>query len=195
MRAVISTVVALLGMASLHAAEGLRPIELEVTVRAPLAAMWEAWTTNEGAQKWFAPKTNIELRPGGAFEILFAPDQPAGQRGAEGLRVLCYLPQEMLAFEWNTPPQFAKARSQRTWVVVRLAELGDGSVRVRLSHAGFAERVAAHPDEQSEWEQVRTYFTRAWPTVLTSLRKHLEKDATPDESRQVTEAVVEAPIV
>src|SRR5262245_22950267 len=195
MRVILAMISVVLGSGSIRGAERLKPIELEMSVRAPLAAVWEAWATNDGAQKGLAPKTNIELKPGGAYEILFAPDKPAGQRGAEDLRVLCYLPQEMLAFEWNAPPQFAKARPQRTWVVVRLAELGDGRVRVRISHAGFAERVAAHPDEQSEWEQVRTYFTRAWPTVLTSLRKHLEKDATPDESRQVTEAVVEAPIV
>jgi uncharacterized protein YndB with AHSA1/START domain len=193
MRVILSLLIVSFGFRT-AAAEALKPIDLELTVRTPLKATWEAWTTNAGAQQWFAPKTNIELKPGGAYEILFAPDKPAGQRGAEGLRVMCYLPHEMLAFEWNAPPQFAKARPQRTWVVVRFAELGDGSVRVRLSHAGFAERVAEHPDERAEWEQVRDYFTKAWPRVIESFRKHVEKDATPDETRQVCEAVVEAPI-
>jgi uncharacterized protein YndB with AHSA1/START domain len=194
MRVMLSMMAMFLGAGGSRGADSLKPIELEATVRAPLAAAWEAWATSEGAQKWFAPKAHIELRPGGAYEILFAPDQPAGKRGAEDLKLLCFLPQEMLAFEWNAPPQFAKARPQRTWVVLRLADLGDGTVRVRLTHAGFAERAAEHPDERPEWEQVRAYFTKAWPTVLTALRKHLEKDAMPDETRQVCEAVVEAPI-
>jgi uncharacterized protein YndB with AHSA1/START domain len=194
MRLVPSLIFGLLCVAGTRGADGLKPIELEVTVRAPLAAAWEAWATNDGAQKWFAPRTNIELKPGGAYEILFAPDKPAGERGAEDLHVLCYLPREMLAFEWNAPPQFAKARPQRTWVVLRFSDLGDGTVRMRLSHAGFAERAAAHADERAEWEQVHAYFTKAWPTVLGNLRKHLEKDAAPDESRQVCEAVIEAPI-
>src|SRR5262245_8185241 len=98
MRLALTTMSILLGMRTLRAGDGLKPIELEMSVRAPLAAVWEAWATNDGAKQWFAPKTNIELKPGGAYEILFAPDKPAGQRGAEGVRVLCYLPQEMLAF-------------------------------------------------------------------------------------------------
>lgn len=173
--------------------DSLRPIDIEMTVRAPLATVWDAWTTNAGAQKWFAPKTNIELKPGGAYEILFAPDQPAGQRGAEDLKVLCYLPQEMLAFEWNAPPQFARARPQKTWVVVRFSDLGDNRVRVRLTHAGFTDRVAAHADEKGEWEQVRDYFSKAWPRVLEHLRAHLEKDKISDDGPQVTEAVIDAP--
>jgi uncharacterized protein YndB with AHSA1/START domain len=40
---------------------------------------------------------------------------------------------------------------------------------------------------------VREYFAKAWPTVLEMCRKHLEKDATGDESRQVCEAVIDAP--
>ena len=50
--------------------------------------------------------------------------------------------------------------------------VGDGCVRVRLTHAGFAERAAEHPDENAEWEQVRAYFAKAWPTVLEMCRKH-----------------------
>src|SRR5262245_33146467 len=98
-------------------ADDLRPVEAEVLIRTTPAQAWNAWTTNEGARKWFAPQTNIELKPGGAFEILFTPDQPPGKRGAEGLRLLSYLPREMLSFEWNAPPQFARARPQHTWVV------------------------------------------------------------------------------
>jgi uncharacterized protein YndB with AHSA1/START domain len=172
----------------------LAPIDIEVRLPGRLADVWDAWTTNAGAQKWFAPKTNIELRSGGPFEILFMPDNPPGQRGAEDLKILAYLPQEMLTFEWNAPPQFARARAQRTWVVVRLTDAGDGFIRVRVSHAGFAERAAQHPDQKEEWEQVRDYFSKAWPRVLDHLRAHFANSATDDSSRQVTEGIVEAPL-
>src|SRR5262245_33801241 len=171
----------------------LRPIDLEVRVHGRLADVWSAWTTNTGAQQWFAPKTNIELRTGGSFEILFMPDNPPGKRGTEDLKVLSYLPQEMLTFDWSAPPQYPRARAQRTWVVVRFADLGDGTVRVRLSQAGFAERAAEHPDQKEEWEQVREYFSKAWPTVLEKLRAHFDKNGADDLNRQMTEAVVDAP--
>src|SRR5438552_11623029 len=91
-------------------AASLEPVEAEVTVRGTLASVWDGWTTNAGAEKWFAPKSKIELKVGGPFEILFAPDQPEGRRGAEDLRILSFVPQEMLSFEWNAPPQFTRAR-------------------------------------------------------------------------------------
>src|SRR5262245_52334824 len=175
------------------AVDKLRPIDLELCVSGRLADVWNAWATNEGAQKWFAPKTNIELRTGGPFEILFMPDNPPGKRGAEDLKVLCYLPQEMLTFEWNAPPQFPRARTQRTWVVIRFAEVGDGTVRIRLSHAGFAERVAQHPDLKEEYEKVRDYFSKAWPSVFKHLREHFEQAGKTDPTSQVTEGIVDAP--
>jgi uncharacterized protein YndB with AHSA1/START domain len=176
------------------APDPLRPIDAEVLVRGKVGDVWNAWTTNDGVRQWFAPGSNIDLKIGGPYEILFMPDAPAGQRGAEGLKVLSYLPQEMLVFEWSAPPKFEKVRPHRTWVVVHLADLGAGTARVRLRHAGFLEGAAAHPDDREEWGQVREYFSKAWPFVLENLRKHFAKTGSEDAARQVTEGVVEAPI-
>ena len=200
MRSILFSLCAFLGVqagvsAGDKPAANLRPIDVEVSLRASLADAWKAWTTNEGAQQWLAPKTNIDLKPGGAFEILFLPDQPAGKRGAEGVKVLSYLPQEMLSFDWSAPPQFARARAQRTWVVVRFTDLGERRVRVRLSHHGFAERAAAKPDEKEEWAQVRDYFATAWPRVLEKLSKHFEQVApAAGEGRITSEGIIEAPV-
>lgn len=181
-------------MLAADSAANLKPLDFEVRVRAPLAEVWKAWTTNAGLEKWFARKANVELRSGGPFEILFLPDASPGQRGAEGLKVINYLPGELLSFEWNAPPQFPRARAQRTWVIVRLADLGDGTVRVRLTQEGFAERAAQLPDLKEEFEKTREYFSKAWPFVLESLRKHFEKTAGENATSQVTEQVVDAPL-
>jgi len=167
------------GAESSPAASGadLVPIKLEVTVSAPPADAWKAWATNEGAQAFFAPKTNIELRVGGPYEILFSPDNPPGQRGAEDLRVLSFLPLEMLSFEWSAPPQFARARPQRTWVVLRLGDAGEGRTRVQLTHLGFKERADARPEERDEWVQVHEYFAKAWPRVLANFKRRFDPDA------------------
>lgn len=58
---------------AIAAGEG-RVIRKEVTVSASLEEVWEAWTTNEGAETWFAPKTNIDPTVGGHYEIFFFPD-------------------------------------------------------------------------------------------------------------------------
>lgn len=141
-----------------------RDILKEVVVGAPRADVWRAWTTVAGAVSFFAPSAHIELEPGGAFEIYFDPDAAPGSRGSEGMRVLSYLPGEMLSFEWNAPPRFAEARAghERTWVVVRLDDEPEtGATRVRLAHLGWRSG--------GQWEQVREYFERAWDTVLARL--------------------------
>lgn len=153
----------------------LARVECETVVAASRSEAWKAWTTNEGAQKFFAAKTNIELRLGGPFEIYFMPDAPEGQRGAEGCRIISYVPEEMLSFEWNAPPQFPTARAERTWVVVRLEQAGERRTRVRLAHEGFAERVAAKPENRAEYEKVRSYFASAWPKVLEWLKSSFDE--------------------
>ncbi|MFN0056098.1 MAG: SRPBCC domain-containing protein [Planctomycetales bacterium] len=152
-----------------HADDPLAPISLSTIVELPRAEVWKRCTTAEGWEKFFGAQATIELIPGGKFEILFNPKAPEGERGSEGCQVQSYLPERMLSFSWNAPPKFPHARSQRTWVVVEFEELAPGRTRVRLEHLGFAERARRQPDERAEWEEVRAYFTTAWPKVLAAL--------------------------
>ena len=140
-----------------------RELRKEVVVAAPVEAVWTAWTTSEGARTFFAPGANIRLDVGGPYEILFAPDAPKGRRGAEGLHVLAWIPQRMLAFEWNAPPKFPEIRNgpRNTFVVVELAPDGAGRTRVVLHHLGWGEG--------GQWPDVRAYFDKAWDYVLGNL--------------------------
>ncbi len=106
-----------------------RRIDRQIIVPAPREEVWRAWTTTEGALTFFAPRARIELRLGGAYELLWSDDDeaPPGSQGSEGCKVLGYLPAEMLSFEWNAPPEFASVRSTPTFVVVRLADAEQGT--------------------------------------------------------------------
>lgn len=174
-----------------------RTINAEVIVPASREAVWRAWTTNEGAREFFSTHVNIALRPGGAYEILFAPTSPEGERGSEGCRVLSFIENEMLSFTWNAPPNFPDMRWRRTFVVVRFDDVapeaeaaprsgtadasGNAGVpkdaggnapprtRVRLTHGGW-DAVKASP----EAEAVFNYFSRAWPAVLGNLKRRFE---------------------
>jgi uncharacterized protein YndB with AHSA1/START domain len=152
----------------------LAPLRHEVVVAGPLADVWQAWSTPAGAETFFAPKVELELAPLGKLQILFFPDAPAGRRGAEDLRVLAFVPERMLAFEWSAPPQFPHARPERTFVVVELEPLAPQSTRVVLLHQGFAEQAQRHPELAEEWRGVRAYFDHAWPSVLGALEQRFE---------------------
>jgi len=140
-------------------------IEKEVVVKGTLAEVWHAWTTDEGVRTFFAPSSNVKLAIGGPYEIFFAPDAPPGQRGGEDLKVLSYLPMEMLSFDWSFPPSIPSLREAgaRTWVVVTLAEAGQNQVRVRLTQLGWQNGEA--------WDKGYAYFQRAWDVVLGRLEK------------------------
>lgn len=142
-----------------------RMIETEVVVAAPVADVWQAWTTRDGLRSFFGADALIELRPGGPFEIYFVPDAPVGQRGSEGCQVLAFLPQKMLAFSWNAPPSIPTIRGERTQVVVLFEPRGPNQTRVRLVHHGWGTG--------DDWDKAFTYFSKAWPSVLASLEKRL----------------------
>ncbi len=147
---------------AIAAAEG-RVIRKEVTVSASLEEVWEAWTINDGAETWFAPKTNIDPTVGGHYEIFFFPDKPYGWRGGEGLRVHSLVAMKSLAFTWNAPWEFGVLRSLRTIVFLRFEELGPNKVKVHFTQLGWGEG--------EQWDKLYGYFAEGWDIVLGRLKK------------------------
>jgi uncharacterized protein YndB with AHSA1/START domain len=137
-------------------------IRKQVIVSASVKAVWDAWTTPEGPITFFAPRANIRLAVGGPYELFFDPDAPKGSQGSEDLKILSFLPMEMLSFEWSAPPQYLTVRKgQRTWVVVQFYPCGQNEVQVRLTHLGWKKG--------DEWDKVFQYFKHAWDIVLGRL--------------------------
>jgi uncharacterized protein YndB with AHSA1/START domain len=155
-----------------------RTIRYEVTVEASPDAVYRSWTTAEGVRLFFAPDARIDARPGGRYEILFAPDQdPQGlSHGTTGARVLDAQPGKALSFEWitfagdtrlgeNAPPMAApelrNARPLPTWVELSFSGAGEGRTRVTFAHYGFRRG--------GPWDRSYAFFERAWKRVLDQL--------------------------
>ena len=142
----------------------IRSLVKTTEVAAAPPEVWSAWASNEGIASWWKPAaTNIDLRIGGPFEILFSLDAPEGERGSEGCRILAYVPGESLSFTWNAPPHLP-LRPANTWVTITFLEAVPGVTSVRLVHTGFLEG----PD----WNDYLSYFDRAWEHVLGLLAAH-----------------------
>ena len=139
-----------------------RILRKSVVVNACLSDVWRSWTTSKGAETFFAPEARILLDVGGEYEILFDPHAQPGSRGAEDLKILSYVPEEMLSFEWRAPPEFSEIRKEKSWVVVQLDEIGRKKVRVTLSHLGWKEG--------GDWNAAYKYFDCAWDLVLARLK-------------------------
>ena len=68
-----------------NAADGDRILRKQVEVRAPLADVWNAWTTAEGL-KFISAESRVELRIGGPYEwfLDLPPDPPTVREALVG---------------------------------------------------------------------------------------------------------------
>jgi uncharacterized protein YndB with AHSA1/START domain len=140
----------------------MRVLEKQATVTASPAEVWQAWTTVEGLKSFFCPDARVDLQVGGAYEPLFLLDQPPGGQGAEGCTVLSFLPECMLSFTWNAPPDFPHLRQNyQCWVVLLFTPTAEGGTTVNLNHMGWGEG--------EDWDALYAYFDRAWGAVMQSL--------------------------
>jgi len=133
------------------------------TVKATVDEVWNAWTTTEGIQSFFAPEARVEARPGGPFEVYINPYAKPGLKGADDMVVLAVQEPSMISFTWNSPPHLAEVRPHRTSVQVRFKALAANETEVRLVHGGWGEG--------GQWDQSFKYFDNAWGNVLASLQK------------------------
>ena len=90
-----------------------RAIAKQVVVKAPVEAVWNAWTTTEGIKSFFAPDARVEARPDGPFEVYINPYAQPGMKGADNMRFLAVQDKKMISFTWNAPPSLPEARKQR----------------------------------------------------------------------------------
>lgn len=146
----------------------LRPmIYADVTVEAPVADVWEDWTTEAGLTSFFAEAAEIELKPGGAYRLYFAPSAPEGSRGNDAGEVLGWQDKQMLNVSWAMPPYMPEIRPHLTVLQIEFVKLDTDRTQVRLFHTGFGQGQA--------WDEGRAYFEKTWPEVLALYKKEAEK--------------------
>jgi uncharacterized protein YndB with AHSA1/START domain len=140
-------------------------IRKEITANCSVKAAWEKWTTHDGLKTFFGADNKIELQIGGAFEIYFLMDNEYGLRGSETCKIVSYLPDKMLSFSWNAPPNFEFVRNHehKTWVVILFHVIDDKRTKIEINHLGWID------DEQ--FDKVYDYFNSAWQVVLNNFEK------------------------
>lgn len=159
-------IAATFGMPTGSAASSERAIHVEVTVDAPVAAVYDAWSTSTGAQTFFATKTRIEPRVGGPYEIYF---NPADERmTTKGCKVLSYSPGEMISFQWRLPrDEFPDLQDAPMWVVVQMRAAGANRTVVTITHLGFGTGPG--------WDRAYSHMERGWSELAGRLKKRFEQ--------------------
>ena len=140
-------------------------IEKTRVVNCSVDMVWWKWTTHEGLLTFLGRENKVDLILGGSYEIYFLMDNPEGLRGGEGNKIISYVPQEMLSFTWNAPPEYPEIRNHKhsTWVVVYFKSVDKDKTEVTIKHLGWLNG--------ENWDQVYDYFVSAWTRVLDFLEE------------------------
>jgi uncharacterized protein YndB with AHSA1/START domain len=140
---------------------------LSIRIGAPLALVWQAWTSAEQTEQWLAPRANMDFTPGGAYEFFWS-DNPE-QESTLGCRLLEIEPQKHLRFEWQGKTEFLHMflpPAGRRTVIDVYFEKEDPGTAVRLSQ----EETRDHED----WPAYDAWMSQNWKVALESLKKYCE---------------------
>lgn len=165
-----------------------RSVVIRQVVACDAATTFGLWTTEAGVKRFFTAAAHIDPWPGGRYEIIFNPkaDPEAKSYGTGGARVLRFVPNRELAFEWiaftlddgsphlGGPPQMpAAVRNQRplpTWVELKFRPAASGGTELEFGYYGSGEG--------AKWDESFAYFQKAWTGVMANLEKYCAEAAT-----------------
>lgn len=144
-----------------------RTLEMDTVVPATLGEVWKAWSTDRGVRSFLTPGSQIGIAVGGPYELVFDPDAPEGERGTEGCKLLSYLPEQMISFEWRPPPSFPKLRKNKTRIILKMGPHPSGGVWINLVQAGLGRG--------KRWDALYDYLDQEWGKALDRLNRRFSE--------------------
>jgi len=158
-----------------------RTLVNEAVINAPVADVWNAFTTNEGFASWAVAQADIDLRIGGEMRTHYDPNGVIGDKGTIVNQVLAFEPQRMLTIRNVKAPEKFPFFEQfsKTWTVIHFEPIDDlrDRTRVRIVGLGFGDG--------AEWNDVYNFFKAGNQQTLDELRKKFEPNATADDPAAV----------
>jgi uncharacterized protein YndB with AHSA1/START domain len=121
---------------------GERVIELSAVVKAPVGAVWAAFTTAEGFSKWAAPYARIDLHVGGHFETSYSAAAVAGAPDNIRNEIVALVPLRLVVIRnVQAPPKvpFDTPSFQKTQTAIHFQPIDAQTTRVLLQNAGYLE--------------------------------------------------------
>jgi len=143
------------------------PLIHEGVVDAPLAKVWDAWTTSAGLQSWLAPHAEIDFRIGGVMRANYNPDGELGDPQTIENTILSFDPQAMISIRvLKAPADFPfPSAILAMWTVIYFQANGPASTHVRIVANGFSA------DEESQ--SMRAFFAQGNAITLQQMQERL----------------------
>jgi uncharacterized protein YndB with AHSA1/START domain len=135
-------------------------LRIERAFRAPAAAVFEAWTSEEVLRRWFhgerygeTPEAQVDLRVGGAVRVVMR-DPLEGEEQGGGGHYTEIEPPTRLAFTWTWDGD------DRETLVELDFEEAEGVTTVRMTHSGLRDEQSLR-NHESGWTNCFANLDRA----------------------------------
>ena len=143
-------------MDSVQTATTGRTIVKELFVRTTPERAFRAFTEKAEFERWFVSNADVELVPGGVFDLTWEPGEHVPGKVVE------LDPPHRFVFDWDDGPQYGVTR-----ITVEFNPAGENyGTNIRLVHTGFG----ANP----EWDPLYFDVNSGWTKELEYLRAWLD---------------------
>jgi len=112
----------------------------EFSVKAPLKAVWDAYTTREGWESWAVPLAEIDFRVGGYIKSNYNPDGRIGDSNTIVIHIINYVPERLITLQAEISenfPGFMRKDAKDFYNVICFEELEPGLTRVQSYGIGY----------------------------------------------------------
>ncbi|NND07031.1 MAG: SRPBCC domain-containing protein [Saprospiraceae bacterium] len=140
------------------------------TIKAPVALVWEAYTTKSGWENWAVPLAEVELKVGGYIKTNYNKSGKIGDSSTIVTHIINYVPEKILTLQSEITenfPEFMKKEAEDFYNVIYLHEIEENLTRVESYGIGYKKT--------PKYLELMNYFIPANERTLMNLIKYLEK--------------------
>nr|WP_297787943.1 SRPBCC domain-containing protein [uncultured Allomuricauda sp.] len=143
----------------------------EITVKAPLNKVWDAYTTKQGWENWAVPLAEVDLKVGGTIKTNYNKDGAIGDSTTIVTHIINYAPKKLITLQAEITdnfPDFMKKEAEDFYNVIYFNDMGDGYTKVESYGIGYKNT--------PKYLELMNYFIPANEQTIMSLIDYLEKD-------------------
>lgn len=151
------------------AGDGTRFYQDSIVIKAPVKALWAAFTDQDAYRKWAGvPVSTIDFRLGGVIEASYDPKGRLGDPQNIKNMFIAYIPDRLLVFRNVQAPDGLPSKNDygKTVKTLEFEELGPSETRVTISGMGFSEGTG--------FDQLYAFFSHGDGQMLVGLKKAME---------------------
>ena len=134
-------------------------IEREISIQAPITAVWDVITKPEYISQWFGSQVEIDVRAGGKGRLIW------GENFEAPLAIVEVEKPHLFSFLWVAPDEETRANHQQTLVTFKLTQDG-AETKLSLTESDF-EKLAIPAEQKAT---LIANHTSGWVEILSKLQ-------------------------